>query len=407
METILVVNAGSSSVKFEIFALEPGGGLRRHLKGQADGIGTRPRLRATGPDGTPIVDRSYAATEVTDVPAALILASAWQREEHAIAPIAVGHRVLHGGPDYDRPTLIDDAVLARLERYVCLAPLHQPHNLAPIRSIRALFPNLPQVACFDTAFHRGHGALADHLASAFAVDYFVYRAALLAGMLTSALGGLDAFVFTAGIGESAAPVRARLAERLGWLGVRFDADANAANAAVISPAGERRHRPRDPDRRGTDDRPAHLDAALRSQCPPTNTRERMMAIPVFPDTKVALKGRKGLVVGIANEHSIAWGCTKAFRALGADLAVTYLNDKAKKYVEPLARELESPILMPLDVRAPGQMEAVFARIEKVWGRLDFVVHSIAFSPREALQGRVVDVEREGFLILLPFEHRWH
>ena len=73
----------------------------------------------------------------------------------------------------------------------------------------------------------------------------------------------------------------------------------------------------------------------------------------------------------------------------------------------MPRELESPILMPLDVRAPGQMEAVFARIEKDWGRLDYVVHSIAFSPREALQGRVVDVEREGFLILLSFEHRWH
>jgi enoyl-[acyl-carrier protein] reductase I len=123
----------------------------------------------------------------------------------------------------------------------------------------------------------------------------------------------------------------------------------------------------------------------------------MMAIPVFPETKVALKGRKGLVVGIANEQSIAWGCAKAFRALGADLAVTYLNDKAKKYVEPLAQELESPILMPLDVRAPGQMEAVFERIEKDWGRLDFLVHSIAFSPREALQGRVIDVERDGFL----------
>jgi enoyl-[acyl-carrier protein] reductase I len=123
----------------------------------------------------------------------------------------------------------------------------------------------------------------------------------------------------------------------------------------------------------------------------------MMAIPVFPETKVALKGRKGLVVGIANEQSIAWGCAKAFRALGADLAVTYLNDKAKKYVEPLAQELESPILMPLDVRAPGQMEAVFERIEKDWGRLDFLVHSIAFSPREALQGRVIDVQRDGFL----------
>src|SRR5437588_7640719 len=122
-----------------------------------------------------------------------------------------------------------------------------------------------------------------------------------------------------------------------------------------------------------------------------------MNIPVFPETKVALKGKKGLIVGIANDQSIAWGCAKAFRALGADLAVTYLNDRAKRYVEPLAQELESPILMPLDVRAPGQMEAVFERIEKDWGRLDFLVHSIAFSPREALQGRVIDVERDGFL----------
>ena len=110
-----------------------------------------------------------------------------------------------------------------------------------------------------------------------------------------------------------------------------------------------------------------------------------------------LEGKKGLIVGIANENSIAWGCAKAFRAFGAELAVTYLNDKAKKYVEPLARELEAAILMPLDVRTPGQMEAVFERIAKDWGKLDFVVHSIAFSPRDALQGRVVDVSREGFL----------
>jgi len=110
-----------------------------------------------------------------------------------------------------------------------------------------------------------------------------------------------------------------------------------------------------------------------------------------------LEGKKGLIVGIANENSIAWGCAKAFRALGADLAVTYLNEKAKKYVEPLARELDAPIVMPLDVRVPGQMEAVFAQISKVWGKLDFAVHSIAFSPKDALQGRVVDVSREGFL----------
>ncbi|HEX9072826.1 MAG TPA: enoyl-ACP reductase FabI, partial [Pseudolabrys sp.] len=110
-----------------------------------------------------------------------------------------------------------------------------------------------------------------------------------------------------------------------------------------------------------------------------------------------LEGKKGLIVGIANDHSIAWGCAKAFRALGSQLAVTYLNEKAKTYVEPLARELEATILMPLDVRVPGQMEAVFERITKEWGDLDFVVHSIAFSPKGVLQSRVVDVERDGFL----------
>jgi len=110
-----------------------------------------------------------------------------------------------------------------------------------------------------------------------------------------------------------------------------------------------------------------------------------------------LEGKRGLIVGIANENSIAWGCAKAFRAFGAEVAVTYLNDKARKYVDPLAQELEAPIVMPLDARVPGQMEAVFERIGEQWGTLDFVVHSIAFSPKEALQGRVVDVARDGFL----------
>src|SRR5262249_20722507 len=97
---------------------------------------------------------------------------------------------------------------------------------------------------------------------------------------------------------------------------------------------------------------------------------------VIPAVKAKLlEGKKGLIVGIANENSIAWGCAKAFRALGAELAVTYLNDKAKKYVEPLAREFEAPILMPLEARQPGQMEAVFERIGKEWGKLDFAVHS--------------------------------
>jgi enoyl-[acyl-carrier protein] reductase I len=110
-----------------------------------------------------------------------------------------------------------------------------------------------------------------------------------------------------------------------------------------------------------------------------------------------LRGHKGLVVGIANEHSIAWGCARAFRRLGAELAITYLNDKAKPFVEPLAKEIDAPILMPLDVRVEGQTEAVFKRIERDWGRLDFLLHSIAFAPKEALHGRVVDVPRDGFL----------
>jgi len=121
------------------------------------------------------------------------------------------------------------------------------------------------------------------------------------------------------------------------------------------------------------------------------------AAPMLPAVKAKLlEGKKGLIVGIANDKSIAWGCAKAFRAFGAEVAVTYLNDKAKKFVEPLAHALEAPIFMPLDVSVAGQMEAVFQRITKEWGKLDYVVHSIAFSPKEALQGRVVDVSREGF-----------
>ncbi|MGH6810008.1 MAG: enoyl-ACP reductase FabI [Ensifer adhaerens] len=110
-----------------------------------------------------------------------------------------------------------------------------------------------------------------------------------------------------------------------------------------------------------------------------------------------LEGRKGLIVGVANDRSIAWGCARAFRAFGAEVAVTYLNDKAKPYVEPLARKLEAPIFLPLDVAVPGQLEAVFEEIERTWGELDYVVHSIAFSPKDTLGGRVVDVPREGFL----------
>jgi acetate kinase len=368
MDTILVVNAGSSSVKFQVFAAQSSGELTRKIKGQIDGIGTRPRLRGSDADGAQSADREFRPEDVADVPAALHAAAAWLRDELRINPTAVGHRVVHGGPDFDRPVLVTAEVLARLERYVPLAPLHQPHNLAPIRSILARLPDLPQVACFDTAFHRGHSAIADHyaiperfyaegvrrygfhglsyeyiatrlpqvapeIASArvivahlgsgasmcalaggrsvessmgftaldgipmgtrpgqidpgvllylieqkgmsaaavadllyrecglkglsgisndvrelqaskdpraqFALDHFSYRVALHAGMLASALGGLDAFVFTAGIGENSADVRARVAARLEWLGAELDAAANAAHAMLISRQGSR------------------------------------------------------------------------------------------------------------------------------------------------------------------------
>ena len=110
-----------------------------------------------------------------------------------------------------------------------------------------------------------------------------------------------------------------------------------------------------------------------------------------------LKGKKGLIVGIANDQSIAWGCARAFRALGAEVAVTYLNEKAKRFVEPLARELEAHIFMPLDVNVEGETEAVFDEIKKQWGGMDYLIHSIAFSPKGALHGRVTDVSKEGFL----------
>jgi acetate kinase len=346
-----------------VFGVDTARTLTRRIKGQLDGIGTRPHLRASGPDGKPTVDRTYDAAGVSTVPVARETAGAWLRDEQHIDLGAVGHRVVHGGPQYDRPVRINAEVLAGLERYTSLAPLHQPQNLAPIRTLLARFPNLPQVACFDTAFHRGHGAVADHYAiperfyaegvrrygfhglsyeyiasrlprvapdaaagrvivahlgsgasmcalsggrgvestmgftaldglpmgtrpgqidpgvilylverkrmsakavqdflyrecglkglsgisndvrelqssadprAAFALDYFCYRVGLNAGMLAAALGGVDAFVFTAGIGENSAVIRARIAARLGWLGAVLDPQANAAHASRIS-----------------------------------------------------------------------------------------------------------------------------------------------------------------------------
>lgn len=111
---------------------------------------------------------------------------------------------------------------------------------------------------------------------------------------------------------------------------------------------------------------------------------------------VSLVGKKGLVVGIANEHSIAYGCAAAFRKAGAELALTYLNEKAKPFVEPAREKLGAEIFLPCDVREPGQVAALFDRIGEEWGKLDFLLHSVAFAPREDLHGRVTDCSREGF-----------
>jgi enoyl-[acyl-carrier protein] reductase I len=118
------------------------------------------------------------------------------------------------------------------------------------------------------------------------------------------------------------------------------------------------------------------------------------------DPSRPLLGQKALVLGIANEHSIAYGCARAFRKLGAELAITYLNDKAKPYVEPLARELEAAIFERMDVQQPGQLEAVFDRIRQTWGRLDIALHAIAFAPKEDLQGGLLNCSAAGFSLAM-------
>ena len=366
-ETILVVNAGSSSIKFQLFSLEARDQLQRLLRGQIEGIGVHPRLVASGTDGQPI-EEAWPEPEVASVPQALDKLVAFLRARLGRLPTAIGHRVVHGGPDYSEPTVIDDAVLERLEVLSPLAPLHQPNNLAPIRAVRARQPQLLQVACFDTAFHRGHPEVADryalpeqlyaegvrrygfhglsyeyianrlpeiapniargrvvvaHLGSGasmcaisagksvestlgftaldglpmgtrpgqldpgivlylmqekgmsakdiehflynecglkgmsgisndvrdllaskdprakLTLDYFTYRISLYAGMLAAAMGGIDGFVFTAGIGENAPAIREAVAGRLAWLGLDFDRESNASGKMLISRASSR------------------------------------------------------------------------------------------------------------------------------------------------------------------------
>jgi acetate kinase len=367
LDTILVINAGSSSIKFQLFAVGGGDKIKRLLKGRIEGIGVKPLMVAEGVEPGMTAESRYSAAEVPDVPEAMRRVGGWLREVVRGFPIAVGHRVVHGGPEYHRPVLVDAQTLEKLEQFVPLAPLHQPNNLAPIRALMAQSPKLPQVACFDTAFHRGHPEVADHYAiparlyaegvrrygfhglsyeyiasrlreidpriasgrvivahlgsgasmcamddgrsvdstmgftaldglpmgtrpgqidpgvilylaekrmsprdiqrmlyhdcglkglsgisndmrelltsdraeAALAIDYFVYRAALAAGSLAAAMSGLDGFVFTAGIGENAPEIRARIAARLGWMGAKLDAKANDLGGPLLSASDSR------------------------------------------------------------------------------------------------------------------------------------------------------------------------
>ena len=164
-DTVLVVNAGSSSIKFSVYELDGTRMLQLGSHGQIDGIGTQPRLRARDARGAALTDEKYAVDAIPDVPAAMVAVGAWFRTHlDGAVPLVVGHRVVHGGPLYEAPQLIDERVLASLERFVPLAPLHQPHGLAAIRAVQARLPDTPQVACFDTAFHRGHPEVADRYA---------------------------------------------------------------------------------------------------------------------------------------------------------------------------------------------------------------------------------------------------
>lgn len=166
---ILAINAGSSSIKFQLFA-SAGAEATRRIAGQLDGIGSTPRLVIKDGDGTKLADQAFAPDEIASVEAAQDLVADWL-EQSGEAIDAIGHRVVHGGADFAGPARIDDDVLARIAALTHLAPLHQPKNLAPIRTWRKRRPDLPQVACFDTAFHRGHGAMADR----FAIPEALYR----------------------------------------------------------------------------------------------------------------------------------------------------------------------------------------------------------------------------------------
>ncbi len=168
-----VINAGSSSLKFSFYE-----GERRLLSGQVEGIGVHPAAQAVGPDGKAIAPPDFPGQPPSSPSEVLPAILPWAREQLGDRPLAaLGHRVVHGGARHSKPARVTPELLAELEALVPLAPLHEPHNLAPIRTALTMNPELPQVACFDTAFHR----TAPELEQAFALPYALYeegRAAL-------------------------------------------------------------------------------------------------------------------------------------------------------------------------------------------------------------------------------------
>lgn len=161
MDTILAIDANAAGVSFQLFSVQGDGRLEGQINGRLEGVGGCPRLKARRMNGDSLAHRAYRNEDVGDVAAAFAAIDAWLRDELRVGPLAVGHRIVQGGPEHARPILIDDAVMVRLEQLVASAPLHQLHNLALIRAIRADHPALPQVACFDTAFHLSRAAASD------------------------------------------------------------------------------------------------------------------------------------------------------------------------------------------------------------------------------------------------------
>ncbi|MFA5596656.1 MAG: acetate/propionate family kinase [Pusillimonas sp.] len=162
---LLVINAGSSSLKFQVFEQDSPRTIAKVMGGQISGIGTeRPHFKVTDDQQIQRVNRALEPAQVADPASALAILLGWLDEQLPSKPVAVGHRIVHGGPGFSGSVVLDTDVIARLEALVPLAPLHQPHNLAPVRSIARLWPDVPQVGCFDTAFHRNHSPVAERFA---------------------------------------------------------------------------------------------------------------------------------------------------------------------------------------------------------------------------------------------------